>query len=222
MPQAAVTGLVLIGTALGVNLSRFSVPWSNKVKLETYCFLFSREWRQQLLWCQQNPLQIAQLKYKSTTETKSHKIKTHMGYPCPYHHDHGTTCLHCRLPIQRPSFLALDPLKSPISFGEFAAFLVPSLGLHRHTKLLLCSCHGLCDRVLNVDVHWDIINDGLDCRIRSLWELSGSEWHCRDWKDVGIQPHTFIPLGRVIWLFLDYAHFLGISAHRSAYLRTSG
>src|SRR5882724_13710437 len=114
-----------------------------------------------------------------------------MGYPCPYHHDHGTTCLHCRLPIQRPSFLALDPLKSPISFGEFAAFLVPSLGLHCHTKLLFCSCHSLCDWVLNVDVHWDIINDGLDCRIRSLWELSGSEWHCWDWKDVGIQHHTF-------------------------------
>src|SRR5882724_10111164 len=99
-----------------------------------------------------NPLQIVQLKYKSTTKTKSHKIKTYMGYPHPYHHDRGTTCLHCRLPIQRPSLLALDPLKSPILFGKFAAFLVPSLGLHCHTKLLLCSCHGLCNQVLDIDV----------------------------------------------------------------------
>src|SRR5882724_3981826 len=114
-----------------------------------------------------------------------------MDYPRLYHHDRGTTCLHCRLPIQQLGLLALDPLKTPVPLGEFSPFSIPSLGFHHHTKLLLCSCHGLCGGVLNVNVHCDIIGDGLDCCVRSLWELSGSEWHCRDWKDVGIQPHTF-------------------------------
>src|SRR5882724_12149239 len=114
-----------------------------------------------------------------------------MGNPHLYHHDHSTTCLHCRLPIQRLGFLALNFLESPILFGEFLAFSIPSLGFHCHTKLLLCSCHGLCDGVLDVNVHWDSIGDGLDHCIQSLWELSRSVWHCQDWKDVGIQPHTF-------------------------------
>jgi len=53
MPQAAVTGLVSIGTTLGVNLSR--------------------EWRQQLIRHQQNSLQIALLKIQVNFRKKSHK-----------------------------------------------------------------------------------------------------------------------------------------------------
>src|SRR5882724_11326794 len=38
MPQAAVTGSVPIGTDLSFNLSRFSVPWSGKVKIGELLF----------------------------------------------------------------------------------------------------------------------------------------------------------------------------------------
>src|SRR5882724_5169175 len=114
-----------------------------------------------------------------------------MGNLHLYHHYCSTTCLHCCLPIQCSGLLALNFLELPVSLSKLPSFPIPSLGFHCHMKLLLRSCHGLGDGVLDVDVHWDTLDDGHDCHVRSLWELSGSEWHCQDWKDVGIQPHTF-------------------------------
>src|SRR5882724_4605793 len=114
-----------------------------------------------------------------------------MVYLHLYHHYCSTTRLHCRLPIRQSGLPALNLQKLPVLVGKLPSFSIPSLGFHGHTKLLLRSCHGLCDRVLDVDVHWDTIDDGHNCHNQSLGDVSGSEWHCWELRDVGIHPHTF-------------------------------
>jgi len=96
MPQAAVTGSVPMCTALVSTCLGFqSMEWQSNFG-RTYCFPFSREWRQQLLRCQQTA-QIVLLRIQVNYRSKSH-IKRHLhGLPVPLHHDRGTTCLHCRL-----------------------------------------------------------------------------------------------------------------------------
>src|SRR5882724_3726560 len=101
-----------------------------------------------------------------------------MGNLQLYQIHHGTTCLHCHLLIQDLGSPAFSLQELPVSVSELLTFSIPSLGFHRHTKLLLCSCHGLGDGVLDVDVHWDTINDRHVCCVRSLGDVSGSERHC--------------------------------------------
>src|SRR5882724_11736504 len=84
-----------------------------------------------------------------------------------------------------PQFRYMAPIKSKVNtsdvnglLGKLPTFPILSLGLHCHTKLLLHSCHGHGNGVLDIDVHWDIIGDGHYCRVQSLLDVSGIKWHC--------------------------------------------
>ena len=118
-------------------------------------------------------------------------MDTYMGNLRLYQHYCDTARVHCRILIQDFCLPTVSFLELPVLLGKLPSFPIPSLGFHCHTKLLLRSCHGLGNGVLDVDVHWDTLDDGHVCHVQSLGDVSGSVWHCRELKDVGIHPHTF-------------------------------
>src|SRR5882672_585160 len=88
--------------------------------------------------------------------SKPLKKSTYMVVPHLQHHHRLFHRVHNFHLIRDNYCPALLPQPSPVCLSEVPVFQIPRLGLHCQMKLLLCSCHGLGDRVLDFDIHWDI------------------------------------------------------------------
>jgi len=117
----------------------------------------------------------------------------------------------------RPSEVASIAQQTPVVFD-------PSLSSMATRSCSCTACHGLGDRVLTSSPLGQYRWWAWSPCLKASGSWVGVKWHCRTGRMLGFNPTplVFIPFGRVIQLFLDYAHFLGISTNWSTYLRTLG